>query len=124
MMRTAGFVPVFTALVLLSTGCSSNTAKAPGADPGRARDGGGGGGGAWDLVLAGPAAWEAGQGPELGRRNGALQWSPQEPSLTRALADPFGPPDLVRSRRVTMPRDPGGYIYYLDLRRDGRTWRN
>lgn len=105
-----GFSAAAAALVAaLLVGCSS------GAPHREAAPSGGRQGGSWDLVLAGPRVASAAEGPENRRRDDALQWTAPESTLTRTLASPYGPPDLVRARRLMMPRDPYGYIYYLDL---------
>lgn len=107
----------FSALAVLAVavcGCSSAGPRREAA-PVAGRQGG-----AWDLVLPGPVLASAGDGEEYSRRNEALQWAGPESSLTRALGDPYGPPDLVRARRISMPRDPYGFIYYLDLRGGAR----
>lgn len=112
MSRTnrSGFSALAAAALLAATsGCSSTVARREPA-PAAGRQGG-----AWDTVLPGPKLALAGSGPEYSRRDEALQWESPESTLTRALGSPYGPPDLVRSRRLYMPQNPFGYIYYLDV---------
>jgi len=106
----SGFSALAAAALLTALpGCSSTVARRePAPVAGRQAS-------AWDTVLPGPKLALAGDGPEYSRRDESLQWESPESTLTRALGSPYGPPDLVRSRRLYMPQNPFGYIYYLDV---------
>lgn len=95
---------VIGALALALAGCSSSVPRRAAAPAG------GDQGGSWDLVLAASPS----PGPEYSRRDAALGWEAEESTLTRSVGTYDPRPSLTRSRRVYVPRDPFGYIYYLE----------